>query len=197
MSRHLAPDDVLPLLRLADRAVSRLCTAVRVPPHEREDIRQDLLLDFLARLKFYDPAQGTLAAFAVVCFQHRAVRLAERNCRERRLRHPMALDAPVPGTVGLTVADSLADADGFGAWWGQSTDGYAAVDRRLDLNRALGTLPPAFLRICAVLTASEADPVRAAGLPRTTFYRRVHEVRCHMLAAGVSVQRGTDHRVRG
>ena len=70
---------------LAARYARRLCQTLGRPSHEREDFEQDMLLDLLTRLPGFDPARGTLAAFATVCFQHRASRLATRLRREMRL----------------------------------------------------------------------------------------------------------------
>jgi RNA polymerase sigma-70 factor (ECF subfamily) len=58
--------------------------------------------------------------------------------------------ADAPGGDGLTIGDSIAEADGYGAWLGQPTDAFAAVERRIDLDRALGTLPAETLPLCAV-----------------------------------------------
>jgi DNA-directed RNA polymerase specialized sigma24 family protein len=82
---------------LAERYAQRLCRTLGRPSHEREDMEQDMLLDLLARLSGFDPARGTLAAFATVCFQHRASRLATRLRREKRERHEASLDDVVPG----------------------------------------------------------------------------------------------------
>lgn len=99
---------------LAERYARRLCRTLGRPSHEREDMEQDMLLDLLARLAGFDPARGTLAAFATVCFQHRASRLATRLRREKRERHEASLDDAVPGQEEeLTLADIIPESEGM------------------------------------------------------------------------------------
>ena len=52
------------LQRSADRVALRIIRTCRIPRHEQEDLRQDLLTDLFARLKGFDPARGDLGAFA-------------------------------------------------------------------------------------------------------------------------------------
>lgn len=52
--RPLTFNDTGPLVRLADHVALRLCRKVGLSLQEREDFRQDLLLNLLSRLKFYD-----------------------------------------------------------------------------------------------------------------------------------------------
>src|SRR5438128_2495073 len=103
----LNPDHTAPLIRLADHVASRLCRKACLSPQEREDIRQDLLVNLLARLKFYDASRCSIAGFATVCFWHRADRLAACARRERQHRHRLSLDDVLPDTDGLTLGDTL------------------------------------------------------------------------------------------
>jgi RNA polymerase sigma-70 factor (ECF subfamily) len=56
--------DLQILVHEADLAARRLVRRLRLPAHEREDLRQDLLVDLIARLPAFDPARGRLGAFA-------------------------------------------------------------------------------------------------------------------------------------
>jgi RNA polymerase sigma-70 factor (ECF subfamily) len=175
------------LLRQADREARRVCRLAGLPAQDQEDVRQDLLLDLLGRLRSYDPKRGTLGAFAQVCFGHRTGRLTARSRRERAHRHPLAFDAPLPGTAGLTLADTLSEADSYGAWLGQPTDDIADSERRLDLDRAIATLAPTTLPLCAALTAwTPHDLARVSGTPRASLYRHVRALRLDLLTAGIS-----------
>lgn len=176
--------DLEPLLPIAERMARGLCRRLRLPADEAEDLRQDLLTDLIARLPGFDPALGTLAAFAMTCFRHRATVLTRRACRERAMRHPTSLDDPLPG--GLTVGGALREADGYGAWVGQPTDAIAALERQLDLDRAAQALGEEDVQLCRVLARGETSPARKVGLSRTTAFRRLREMRLRLLAAGVS-----------
>jgi RNA polymerase sigma factor (sigma-70 family) len=174
------------LQRNADRVALGIIRTCRIPRHEQEDLRQDLLTDFFARLKGYDPARGDLGAYATACFQHRAIRLIERIQRGRATMAPVSLDDPQPGREGLTIGDSIAEADGYGAWQGQPTDAFATVERRIDLDRALGSLPTATLSLCAELT--EHTPHELAKVSRTSragLYRQLRELRLRLQVAGI------------
>jgi hypothetical protein len=178
--------DLDPLHRLADGVARNLRRRLHLPPHEQEDVRQDLLADLLARLPAYEPARGDLAAFAITCFRHRAARLAGRHRRERGVRADVSLDDPLPGGEGLTVGGALAEDAGYSAWLGQPTDRIAALERRLDLERAAdAALLAADLPLCAALARGDAHAPAAAGLSRTTAFRRVREMRLRLMAAGV------------
>ena len=173
---------------LAERQARRLCRSLRRSIHEREDITQDLLLDLLARLPSFDPTRGALAAFATVCFQHRASRLATRLRRERRERHEASLDDAVPGQEeALTLADILPESEGYAAWCGQQTDSAAALERRLDLDRAGAVLDQRDHSICAALTQCTPHELgRQGALPRSVLYRRIREMRLRLLAGGIA-----------
>ena len=99
---------------------------------------------------------------------------------------PVSLDDPQPGREGLTIGDSIAEADGYGAWQGQPTDAFATVERRIDLDRALGSLPTATLSLCAELT--EHTPHELAKVSRTSragVYRQLRELRLRLQVAGI------------
>jgi len=172
---------------IAQCQARRLCRTLGRPSHEQEDIEQDMLLDLLTRLPSYDPARGTLAAFATVCFQHRASRLATRLRRERRERHEASLDDAVPGQEEqLTLADIIPESEGYGAWCGQQTDSVAALERRLDLDRAGAVLDQRDHCICASLTQCTPHELGQQGpLPRSVLYRHLTEMRLRLLAAGI------------
>lgn len=174
------------LQRNADRVALRIIRTCRIPRHEQEDLRQDLLTDLFARLKGFDPTRGGLGAFAAACFDHRAIRLTERILRGRTTMAPISLDDPQPGGEGLTIGDSIAEADGYGAWLGQPTDAFATVERRIDLDRALGTLPAETLPLCSELTErSPHELAKASPTSRATLYRHLRELRLRLLVAGI------------
>jgi RNA polymerase sigma-70 factor (ECF subfamily) len=173
---------------LAARYARRLCQTLGRPSHEREDFEQDMLLDLLTRLPGFDPARGTLAAFATVCFQHRASRLATRLRREMRERHAASLDDAVPGQEeDLTLADIIPESEGYAAWCGQQTNAFAALERRLDLERAGAVLDKRDHGICAQLTQCTPHELGQQGpLPRSVLYRRIGEMRLQLLAGGIA-----------
>ena len=103
---------------------------------------------------------------------------------ERHHRLPQSLNAPLPGDRTTTRADTLSTDAGLGAWLGQDADPIEQFERRHDLDRALGTLPPDTVAVCAALLQPGAERNRP-GLSRSTVHRRLHDLRMRLLAAGV------------
>ncbi|WP_135468539.1 sigma factor [Crenalkalicoccus roseus] len=179
-----------PILRREARRTLRLA---RLAGHDREDVEQEMMLDLLGRLGAFDPARGSLEAFATLCFRHRGQRLARHARRERQRQNPTGFDQVVVGRSGacgdetLTLAEVLPEAAGLGPCWGQPGDAIAALERRLALERAASVIAPRDRALCAALfAASPSDAIAAAGASRATFYRRIAELRLRLLAAGIA-----------
>lgn len=179
-----------PILRRESRRTLRLA---RLPGHDREDVEQDMVLDLLGRLGAFDPERGSLEAFATVCFRHRGYRLAQQAQRDRQRLHLTGFDEVVADGSGaggdetLTLAEIIPEAAGLGAWWGQPTDAVAALERRLDLDRAASAIEPRDRPFCAALSAAAPSAaIAAAGTSRATAYRRIAEMRLRLLAAGIA-----------
>lgn len=178
--------DLAPIHCLAAKEAKRLCRTLHLPEHEREDLCQDLLLDFLARLPAFDPNKAELSAFATVCFRHAGSRIAGRIKTERAARHPRSLDDALPNCEGLTLANTIGEAEGYSAWWGQPTDAIAVLERRLDLERAAGAIDPEDHPLCAALSRHTPHEFGEQGtMPRMRIYRRIREMRLRLLAAGI------------
>ena len=175
------------VVREARIAATRLAQSLHSPLHERDDLSHDLLVDLFSRLKYYDPRRGTLAAFAVTVIRHGVTRLAVRLRRNRCRYASVSLDDPVNGRAGTIFGDTVAEEDGcLAAWLGTPTNGIAALEDRLSLDRALNTLGPGHINLCAELvTGSIARIGGESGSSRATLYRQLHEVRLQLLAAGI------------
>src|SRR4051794_36075781 len=172
MTTAIATASLRPILASADHAAARFCRHHADPLLEQDDVRQDLLLDFLKRLRSFDPARSSLRTFAAICFQHRTTRLALVARRDRRARHLLALDAPLPGQIELMLLDTVAENDGYGAWIGQCAEGVAQLEHYLDLDRALSTLDANVVPLCAALLRGDRTGA-GASMSRTTIHRRV------------------------
>jgi len=178
---------VLPIVR---REARRALHRRGLPQQERDDLQQDMLVDLLARMPAFDSTRGTLEAFTTVCCRHHATRQAERLRRERAHRHIASFDDRV-GTeessgAPLTLGETLPLSDSLAAWWGQPTDAAAALERRLDLERAAACIDRQDHDLCTALSAGPmCDAVRSAPSSRATIYRRVGEIRLRLLAAGI------------
>jgi RNA polymerase sigma-70 factor (ECF subfamily) len=188
MDHPLAPDDLHTLLREADAAARRVHRKLRLPPADLDDLRQDLLVDLLARLPSFDRERGSLGAFAGVVLRHESARIAEKVARRRQQTAggALSLDAPVGAHDDAVLSDTLCEADGLGAWLGQPADAFHEVERRLDVERAVAAVEPRQGALCAELTERSVDQLAAAGHgARTSLYRRVRELRMTLAAQGL------------
>jgi RNA polymerase sigma-70 factor (ECF subfamily) len=175
------------LCREAEAAAARLVRQYHLPHDNRDDLRQSLLVDLISRLKSFDPTRGTLGAFAGTVLAHRAARLAMSIKRERLYGATTSLDSPLAGSDDLTLGDTLGTDKGYSAWQGQPTDDFGAIDRRLDLDRALGTLNAENQKLCfALVRKTPAELSRDGHGGRATVYRRIREIRLQLLAVGVA-----------
>lgn len=188
MPPTLSPDDLHILLAEADAAAARLRRRLRLPHAELADLRQELLADLIARLRFYDPARGSLGAFAGVVLRNQSCRIMLEIARERRLygAEPVSLDEPLLEVEDASRRDVVAEADELSAWHGQETDAAAEVERRLDVAKALGGLDRRDAALCARLSVSSVERLVAGGAgARSTLYRRLREIRMALAAHGV------------
>jgi DNA-directed RNA polymerase specialized sigma24 family protein len=184
----ISPTDLWVLLREATVAARGLVCRLRLPSHEQEDLRQELLVDLIARLKWFDPARGTLNAFAKVIVRHRAGRLAKRISVERAIFASTSLKDSLPCDHDVVLAfDSMVEADGGTSGLAHPHDRFGTIDRRLDLGRALGKLRPRDLSLCVKLAEqTPAELSRSGQLSRATLYRRLRNIRLRLLAEGFS-----------
>jgi RNA polymerase sigma-70 factor (ECF subfamily) len=183
----VSDSDLLLLLREADVAAARLVRRLHLPPDEREDLRQDLLTDLIARLPAFDLARGTLGAFAGTVVAHRAARLAARIRRDRAVFAQVSLDDPVAGAEDITLGETIPESSGYPAMMGQPTDRFAHVERHLDLDRALGILRRSDRGLCARLIHRTPTELSQSGRgSRATLYRQVREIRLRLMTAGLA-----------
>jgi len=188
MHSSISRDDLQILLHEADIAARRLVRQLRLPRVDLDDVRQDLLVDLIARLPAFDPERGSIGAFAGIVLANRATRIANMVRRERRIVGPVpvSLDEIIPGSDGLTRGDLVAEDEGLAAYFGQPVDAFAAAERRLDLERGLGSLDRHDGAFSAALSQTTVDRLAANGRgARSSLYRRVRSIRLALTAVGV------------
>lgn len=187
MQIELTPFHVHIITTEAEAAARRLQRKLGLPEHEREDLTQDLLLDLLRRLPSFDPARGSLGAFAGIILRNQCARIAIRHHRQRKARGGtvLSLDAPVAGSV-TPLGCLLAESDGLAAWHGQDRTDTERAELRHDIARVLGCLREDTRHLCASLgTCSIAEVIRSAGISRSTLYRRISELRQDLAMLGL------------
>ena len=177
------------LQRAANRAAAHLVRIFGFPTHYLEDLRQEILVDLIERLRFFDPSRGPLGAFIAIVVKHRAGRLARRIASGRRCA-PLSLDETIPDSGGITLGDTLGEEDGYAALMGQPVDRFADIERRIDLEQALTQLRGSDLALCVALIDRTPAQVAADGVAaRASIYRHIHEIRMRLMVNGISTVR--------
>lgn len=184
MQIELSPDDVETIIREADAAAQRLRRKLGLPPCEREDLGQDLLVDLLRRLPAYDPSRGSIGAFANIVLRNQSSRIAMRHHRQRRVQGGslLSLEVPLAG-ARESVGDTLTEDDGLAAWHGQTCCAAAVIELHHALETALARLPAEDRRFCAALAHRSVTTLAAEDFgSRSALYRRLADLR-HVLTA--------------
>ncbi len=178
------------LLHEADVAARRLCRTLRLSRDDLADLRQELLVDLIARFPAFDRTRGSIGAFAGLVMANRAARLAQGVRRHRRMfgEFPASLDDPLPNSdgAGATRGDLIAEADGLAAMLGQPVDQIAEVEHRIDVERGLGGLDRGKRILAAALYRGSPHELARGGFgSRSELYRRTRDLRLTLLSAGL------------
>ena len=153
-----------------------------------DDIRQELLVDLIARFPGFDRDRGSLGAFANTVLGHRMAELAHKLRRESRLygTRPVSLDEPLPDGDGETLGDNVAEGDGLAALYGQSVVAFSAIEQRIDLERSAMAIGTGDRVLWAGLRHHTVEELSASGkTSRSSLYRRVKDIRLVLTAFGL------------
>ena len=155
------------VLRQAGIRASRIVGATGYTPDDWEDLRQELLLDYVRRQPRFDPARGDQRGFVFGVLRNHAAKLATAGNRARAASE--LTDAPPDPCFCAT------------------TRLEAELHLRIDVQTVLSRLPE-HLRILAVqLTEmSPGEVCRESGRSRSCIYRWIAELRRAFLSAGLT-----------
>ena len=148
----------------ASRRAGRLARQVRDPARDREDHRQDILLDLLQRAHRFDADRGSWGAFVTVVTRHAALTLLAQHLRYAAIEN--------------ISADDLVDPAGHVE---------AATLLAIDVNAARRRLPPSLGEMLDAI-AEEGNVTgaqRAGTQPAASFYRALRQLRLRLIAAGL------------
>lgn len=148
----------------ADSRAGRLARQVRDPARDREDHRQDILLDLLQRAHRFDAARGSWSAFVTVVTRHAALSLLAQHVRTAAIEN--------------TSVDDLADPAGHVE---------VATLLSIDVNAARRRLPSSLGEMLDAIAeeGSVTGAQRAGTQPAASFYRALRQLRLRLIAAGL------------
>ena len=151
-------------MNAANRRAGSLARQVKDPARDRDDHRQDILLDLLQRAHRFDPVRGSWGAFVTVVTRHAALTLLAGHLRS--------------AAIETASADDLADPAGHVE---------AATLLAIDVNAARRRLPPSLGEMLDAIAeeGSVTGAQRAGTQPAASFYRALRQLRLRLIAAGL------------
>jgi RNA polymerase sigma-70 factor (ECF subfamily) len=155
------------VLQQAEIRASRIVGTTGYTPDDWEDLRQELLLDYVRRQPRFDPARGHQRGFAFGIVRHHAAKLARARNRARTVSElPDVHPAPCAcATPSLETELHL----------------------RIDVEKVLSRLPEHLRTLAVQLTEmSPREVCLESGRSRSCIYRWIAELRRAFLAAGIT-----------
>jgi len=152
------------VIQQAEIRASRMVGNYGFTRDDWEDLRQELLLDYVKRRPRFSPDRGDHRGFAYGVLQNQAAKLAAGKRRTGPLSQPNP------------------EAD-----WSSSVSSNGDIDFRLDIQAVVSRLP-IHLRILA-RQLSEMDPAdvrRQTGRSRSRLYQWIAEIRAAFIEAGLA-----------
>ncbi|MGC8761943.1 MAG: hypothetical protein ACP5VC_18470 [Bryobacteraceae bacterium] len=155
------------VVRQAEIRASQLVACFGFTPDDWEDLRQEMLLDYVRRQSKFDPARGDQRGFVFGVLRKHAAKLAKAGNRARAASE-LTDDATDPSIFATTRLET-------------------ELHLRIDVQTVLARLPE-HLRILAVqLTEmSPGEVCRESGRSRSCIYRWIAELRRAFMAAGLT-----------
>jgi len=152
---------------------------------DREDLEQELALDFLRRSRNFNPDKSKRSTFTTwVVAHHVATILESRHAPTRDVRREgPSLDAMIADDGGkqverITIMDAKANHSG------RSSEELHPL--KLDIQSVIETLPPRFREIAEGLkTHSVTEIAQQHGMSRRHMHRLVNKIRQHFDEAGL------------
>jgi RNA polymerase sporulation-specific sigma factor len=100
---------------------------------DMDDLRQCAFLGFYEAVQGFDPLQGTFPTMLSYGVRRACRRALGIGVKERTEYHCTSLDAPVPGTEDITLADTIPDET--------AADAFDQTEMHNDIEKALSRLP--------------------------------------------------------
>jgi RNA polymerase sigma-70 factor, ECF subfamily len=171
MARTGTPGDFDPAIRrMISAKASRLVGQYGLRAQDRPDVEQDLAARIAARLDDHDPTRGPLVAFVAMVIEQAAANLL----RERRAGKRTPPRRPGPPAPPEEVPDIRVE------------DDRRRQDLAQDVAAVLARLPADLRAFAAALTEATVSEVsRRSGVPRTTLYGPLAELRVAFERAGL------------
>ena len=178
----LSPEQIRRLCRTAEVFAEGVVRCLNLSRDDWSDLRQDIALQVLLRLRHFDERRAPFGAFVDLIARRAAGRLKARAARRRE--RELLLNPQFSDPVGLSE-DGADDQDCRTTLFYADDPRFARAEFRHDLRAALDGAPA---RIAGTFALVGAGPNRPPA-SRTTWYRRRVELRRWLLAHGLAPPR--------
>ncbi|MBI3681129.1 MAG: sigma-70 family RNA polymerase sigma factor [Acidobacteria bacterium] len=154
-----------------------LAATAGFPPDDLDDLRQELLLDYLRRKPRFDETRGEPDGFARGVMRNQAAALVKKRCR--RARHEI-----LAGDLFEPDSENAADAVFRGV---HQRDLTTHLDVSLDVQRVLRQLPVHLQRVAYLLAELPVSEVcLVIGKSRSRAYQMIRQLRVAFVRAGLN-----------
>jgi len=152
----------------AGHRAGKLARHISDPARDRDDHRQEILVDLISRAGRFDPARGSWGAFVTV---------VTRNATRGMLARYTGMITVAPAEVEVLGDIAQAHAE-------------TACAARIDTTALLQRLPASLLPVLMGVAAEGGvtDAQRASGMPAASFYRALRQLRLRLIAGGLAPQ---------
>jgi RNA polymerase sigma-70 factor (ECF subfamily) len=156
---------------------------------DRKDLEQELMLDLLMRMRFYDSSKSKRSTFmSVLVERHAATILESRQAQRRSYRRQMISLNATPSNCDSEPEELNDCLSGDGTFQVHLT---GSIDDRewdigLDLRRFIASLPEDLRELCQHLcSGNKAKIARTLKIHRTTIYLKLKALREALLKQGL------------
>jgi RNA polymerase sigma factor (sigma-70 family) len=166
--------DTFDILRYASLNASALVRSRAFGRDAWEDLRQELILDCVRRLRRFDPVRGTYRGFVSGVMRNRASVLVRHECVRRRQE------------IGIGAAPYRSESHGELVDCGNASDSdLSRTEMVIDVHRVIAKLPPASRGLARQLMELNVTEIsRRSGKSRAGIYRGLKKIRRAFVAAG-------------
>ena len=151
---------------------------------DQPDIEQELMIDLLCRMQYFNPAKGKKTTFMARIVERRISTIFEaRFAQCRDWRKCYSLNYTIDNGEGLQseMIDLLNNDEDS-----NRTSDLELSSLKMDVERVLATLPDDLKELCLKLKENTMTEIaKEMGVPRGTLYGRIKKIRKAFLAAGL------------
>jgi RNA polymerase sigma-70 factor (ECF subfamily) len=190
-SPNLAVIDPM-LLAIVGATAARLAGTYGFNRADRDDIRQDILLDCIVRLQKFDPAKSGRRTYLHRIVRHRVATLLDGQraaCRDYRLCR-QSLDGPsrTTATESVPLGEILSRDDYESGIGRDALSSHERSELRIDVGRVVSLLPADLASVAVLLrSVSAVEAGRRLGVSRSTLHRRIADIRGFFQRSGLNL----------